>query len=75
MKKSLAVFLNGSCFNERVSIAGAFTIGLPRLTEISVTRGSELAVRFRFVFSIFRFVSRLYFRHSDWRILYNIALS
>ena len=36
-------------------------LGLPRLTEISVTHGSELTVRFRFVFSRFRFGSGLYF--------------
>ena len=36
-------------------------IGLPRLTEISVTRGSELTVRSRFVFSRFRFGSGLHF--------------
>ena len=37
------------------------TVGLSRLTEISVTRGSELTVRFRFVFSRFWFSSGLCF--------------
>ena len=36
-------------------------VELPRLTEISVTRGSKLTVRFRFVFSRFRCGSGLYF--------------
>ena len=34
-------------------------VELPRLTEISVTRGSELTVWFRFVFSRYRFGSGL----------------
>ena len=42
-------------------ISGVWVLGLPRLTEISVTRGSELTVRFWFVFSRFRVGSGLCF--------------